>query len=793
MPRLRTKLKLITFLLPLLLLVLYLSNVVLNQQKIGVSVRISDLGQVVVAEIDGDSWANGQLQQGDILTAINGEAAADYELVQKYKVIERAETLDVIRKGNEGEAARLHFIVEGRISNWSLILHLVFPSVSLLLFLVFSFQVYYRQKHDRAANILILFFLSTGLSYFSSTASGLVDPVGRITLGWSFSLLPVFFAHFMREYLARYKEDFISLICLRVLYFMACVAGSIVTLSALTDYSMLLMESKVLLVFFSSTNVWIVCKLIAKYYKHRTGELQVLFKFTLTGHVLAFLPFLLFYSVPELWGVPVVPAEISAVFLFAIPVVYFYLFMTRRLFDIDFVLNRFLYYTAISFIPAVLIIGLMVGILKQSQYTWLKWVQIFLVVYFILTVFLFAKEFIDFRLRRSFLKESYNFQGSIERFSKQVSRVMKISDLEQVLVREIRAILPVRELVFLKLTYDQETGYHSLTGTERLKPEIVRSLQERALHPAVGELIALPQGVGLVIGHYRMTHELLWIDDKDNHTSLNLDERTWLQTVAHYCGIVYENLYLIEGLIEDLEAQMKDQQDVPSWVLRLIFTLSENERRRLAADLHDAALQDQLIWYRKLEALMLDYPMKDELWKQLELIKEGLLDVIHQIRQTCNELRPPLLNEMGLIEALEQLFAEERLRSNYSISLQTNMTSIELNDSQILAVYRIVQELLRNAGKHAQATDIQIELEQRGEQVFFHYKDNGRGLELSKLQDSFRHMGISGIKERVRSLDGDVSFFSELNKGFEVRLMFPLVPTSRNGEGGDSDDHHLAG
>jgi two-component system sensor histidine kinase ComP len=509
--------------------------------------------------------------------------------------------------------------------------------------------------------------------------------------------------------------------------------------------------------------------------------------------VLAFLPFLLFNSVPELWGLSIVPAEISAVFLFAIPVVYFYLFMTRRLFDIDFVLNRFLYYTAISFIPAVMIIGLTAGILRQSQYTWLKWVQIFLLVYFILTVFLFAKEFIDFRLRRSFLKEAYNFQGSIERFSKQVSRVMKRSDLEQVLVREIRAILPVRQLVFLELTQDQETGERSLTSTERVKPEIIRSLQELALHPAVGELISLPQGVCLVIGHYRMTHELLWIDDKDNHTSLNLDERTWLRTIAHYSGIVYENLYLIEGLIGDLEMQMKNKRDVPSWVLRLIFTLSENERRRLAADLHDAALQDQLIWYRKLEAIMLDYPMKDELWKQLDLIKEGLLDVIHQIRQTCNELRPPLLNEMGLIEALEQLFAEERLRSNYSITLQTNMSSIKLNDSQILAVYRIVQELLRNAGKHAQATDIQIELEQKGEQVFFHYKDNGRGLELSKLQDSFRHMGISGIKERVRSLDGEVGFYSEMNKGFEVRLMFPLLPTSRNEEGGGPDDHHLAG
>lgn len=792
MSRLSASIKLIAVLLPLLLLVLYLSNVVLNQQKIGVTVDINNQGQVIIDDIDKESWASGQLMEGDILTAVNGVAAADYELVRKYNVIEQAETLDVVRKGNEGEAERLHFTVEGRLSSWSLVLHLVFPSVSLLLFVIFSCQVYFRQRHDRAANVLILFFLSIGLCYFSSAASGLVDPVGRITLGWTFPLLPVFFTHFMRVYLQRYKESFISLPCLLAMYLAAGVVGTIVTLSALTQYPIFSLESKLLLTFFSLMNVWIVGKLIVKYFKHRTGELQVLFKFTLTGHVMAFLPFLLFNSVPELWGLSIIPAEISAVFLFAIPVIYFYMFMTRRLFDIDFVLGRFVYYTAISLLPALLIIGLMALILNQSQYTWLKWVQIFLAVYFMLTVFLFAKEFIDFRLRHSLLKESFSFQDSIERFSKQVSRVMKISDLEQALVREIRAILPVRHLAFLELTMQPETGESVFTGTEQLRPEVIRSLQERGLRPVVGELIPLPQGVCLVIGHYRMTHELLWIDDKNNHTSLNLDERTWLRTIAHYCGIVYENLYLIEGLIEDVEVQMKNKQDVPSWVLRLIFTLSENERRRLASDLHDAALQDQLIWYRKLEAIMLDYPMTDELRRQLDLIKEGLLDVIHQIRQTCNELRPPLLNEMGLIEALEQMLAEERLRANHAITLKTSMSSIKLNDSQILAVYRIVQELLRNASKHAQATDIQMELEQREERVYFHYKDNGRGLDLSVLKDSFRHMGISGIKERVRSLDGEVAFCSELNRGFEVRLTFPLI-SSRNEEGGGPDDHHLAG
>ncbi|WP_215180371.1 ATP-binding protein [Paenibacillus albidus] len=791
MSRLSRNVRLVFFLFVLLLLVLYLSNVVLNHPKMGISVETDNLGQVRVSGIDKESWAGYDLKPGDIITAING--AADFELVQKYNMVEQAETLDVLRKGEDGRYTTLHLTVKGGISNWNLILHLVFPGVSLLLFLVFCGYVYLRQREDRAAGMLILFFMSIGLSYFSSAASAVADPVGRITLGWSFALLPVFFIHFMINYLHRYKERFLSVVWLRVLYGLAGSVAVLVSLSAFTELPVRRLETKVLLAFFAFTYLLIVAKLIAKYYQHRHGELQVLFKFTLTAHILAFLPFLLFNGLPELLGLPFIPGELTAIFLFAVPVVYFYLFMTNRLFDIDFVLNRFLYYTAISFLPTALILGLMALILYQSEYTWIKWLQIFIVVYLIMTVFLFTKEFIDFRLRPNFLKETYNFQGSIERFSKEIPRVMNLADMEMVLEREIRAILPVRKLVFFELTAEQDSGKRTVTSAAELGPEMENIMQAIPLHPAVGELIALPRGACLAIGQYRMTSHLLWIDDKNNHTSLNLDERTWLKTIANYSGIVYENLHLIEVLIEDLELQIKTQQDVPSWVLRLIFTLSENERRRLAADLHDAALQDQLIWYRKLESIMLDHPVTDQLREQLEQIKEGLLDVIHQIRQTCNELRPPLLKEMGLIEALEQLFAEERIRSNYSITLQTNITVLDLNDSQILAVYRIVQELLRNAGKHACASNIQIELEQKDEEIDFYYKDDGRGLELSQLQDSFRHMGISGIKERVRSLDGEIRFDSEPGRGFEVRLRFPLQPASKQEEGGEAIDHHLAG
>lgn len=110
-----------------------------------------------------------------------------------------------------------------------------------------------------------------------------------------------------------------------------------------------------------------------------------------------------------------------------------------------------------------------------------------------------------------------------------------------------------------------------------------------------------------------------------------------------------------------------------------------------------------------------------------------------------------------------------------------------------MALFRIVQELLRNANKHAKATVVEIGLEQR-ESIRLMYKDNGVGMELGELNDSYQHMGLSGIKERVRSLEGEIFFQSVVGEGLEVCITLPLESANMTREGGDDlDDKNLAG
>lgn len=274
----------------------------------------------------------------------------------------------------------------------------------------------------------------------------------------------------------------------------------------------------------------------------------------------------------------------------------------------------------------------------------------------------------------------------------------------------------------------------------------------------------------LIVSREEDKIHLVWIREKSKRTRFNQHERVWLRTIASYTSLVYENLRLIEGLIVKLEEALTQKDPEHPWVMRLLFNLSEKERRRLALDLHDSALQHQLLWYRKLEIILEDKKIPVDMKKQLNDMAEGMLDVTHQIRETCNELFPPLLRDSGIVEALKNLFADAQLRTDYVVNFDSKDFSMNLDYEHVLALYRIVQELLTNAAKHSKATEVNITLTNCKDVLKLYYRDNGIGIDLQSLKSSFNHMGLSGIKERVSSLGGNTSFHSSLGKGFEVTI-----------------------
>jgi len=158
---------------------------------------------------------------------------------------------------------------------------------------------------------------------------------------------------------------------------------------------------------------------------------------------------------------------------------------------------------------------------------------------------------------------------------------------------------------------------------------------------------------------------------------------------------------------------------------------------------------------------------------QLDRMEEEFDDVILMIRETCNELLPSFLSEKGIVRAIDRLIERVSLKTDIAINFEAFNVDSRLEYEEVLTVYRVVQELINNAIAHSKGTEVDLMLRQDMEKFVIYYNDNGVGMDLNAKIDTNKHLGLSGIKERIRLLNGSVTVNSELGKGLEFSCQFP--------------------
>lgn len=481
---------------------------------------------------------------------------------------------------------------------------------------------------------------------------------------------------------------------------------------------------------------------------------------------------------------------LSRIFVFIIFIAYYYVILITLIQPYiglsvekkqsgEWIIDRICYDSILAIFPTTFIILLLS--LRNIQLSAIQWIKNSIVIYLGIMLFLFVKELLDDRFFSKLFTEKDNFQESLDRFSHDISKIMTISDLGNTLITEVANVLGTKSISILELEEGREEFSLNITRGNHNYPQeqIINWFKHESRMISTGEIGVLDNGVIVKISESNNKKYLMWIGEK-KRTQFNQDEKLWLKTISRYVSIVYENLQLIAGLREELEDALNKQNATPSWLLRLLFSLSEKERQRLAFDLHDTVLQDQLLWYRKLDEIASNNRIPLDLRNELTLVTEGMLDVIYQIRELCNELRPPFLNEIGIVEALGNLVDDVQLRSNCLIKFTANDFKAECNYDQALAIYRIAQELLTNTAKHSKANRVEITLGSSDNYVFLSYQDDGVGMSFENYQPSSYHMGLTGIKQRVASLEGETRFHSAPGKGFRVFIRIPLtIPMDR--------------
>ena len=208
----------------------------------------------------------------------------------------------------------------------------------------------------------------------------------------------------------------------------------------------------------------------------------------------------------------------------------------------------------------------------------------------------------------------------------------------------------------------------------------------------------------------------------------------------------------------------------------------EQERRKIAYDIHDGIAQLMVGAHQHLEAF-------EHLWRgdatvagdQLVRGRSKLRQAIVETRRLMTQLRPASLETLGLIPAVQQYLNELGRDAGWKIDYHAEVTSLNLTPDEETALFRIVQEALTNAWKHAQTSMVRVSLHTEGEKddlLVVHVQDWGKGLEPAQAHADTNGIGMGGMRERARVLGGVCSIESRAGRGTTVRLRIPL----RHGE-----------
>ncbi len=223
--------------------------------------------------------------------------------------------------------------------------------------------------------------------------------------------------------------------------------------------------------------------------------------------------------------------------------------------------------------------------------------------------------------------------------------------------------------------------------------------------------------------------------------------------------------------IETLEKVLQKESETDLSIL----TVQEEDRHRIARDLHDTSLQNIAYLVHKIElsSMFIDQdPLRAKL--ELSVVNKHLRAVIEEIRGIIFDLRPMPFDDLGLKAAIERLITVINEEKKYEIDMSIEDVSCE-NNIILVTIYRVVQECLTNIIKHADATKISFYSRFHDTKYYITISDNGKGFDESILeQKESNHFGISLIKERIKLVGGNIIISSESNKGTKIEIEVPI-------------------
>jgi len=237
----------------------------------------------------------------------------------------------------------------------------------------------------------------------------------------------------------------------------------------------------------------------------------------------------------------------------------------------------------------------------------------------------------------------------------------------------------------------------------------------------------------------------------------------------------------IIGAIETLQdiTEEKQLQENMRFYVQLITKAQEDERKRIARELHDDVSSSLLILTQRLDTIIPSNRLRKSqaLKENLEILRSQAIEALERLRRCAQDLRPRILDDLGLIAALEWM--AEDTEKNYGIKAHVDVIGTErgLSTEVQLLLFRIAQEALSNIRRHAEASTATVKLEFRDDNIRMTVSDNGKGFEVpQRIEDlaGVGRLGIMGMYERAQLLGGALEIKSKLGEGTQVVAELPF-------------------
>jgi len=295
---------------------------------------------------------------------------------------------------------------------------------------------------------------------------------------------------------------------------------------------------------------------------------------------------------------------------------------------------------------------------------------------------------------------------------------------------------------------------------------------ELAINANIRSIICTPilDTVGEVIGYFD-------IRNKHGAEGFTISDQEMLLTLAPVASIAIQNAIAYQqrmAKVAELKESARQLQDLAA----SLESAREEERTQIARELHDQLSQSLTAMKFDLAWLTEQLSKKDEeLAQKAKDITAQMNNLIKTVRRIATELRPGMLDDLGLIASIEWQAHDFEKRTGIECKVNANLEDMTLTRDQNLTLYRIVQEALTNVARYANAKHIEVKLTAAGELLTLEINDDGQGIREEEIT-GMHSLGLIGMRERAKYLGGTFNIQGVPDQGTTLRVS---IPSKQNG------------